>query len=259
MDKSITNITLYKTFCPYGAILSCKVATDPTGQSKGYGFVQFDSVESAKNAIKSLNGTSLDGKRIFVGPFVAKENRESTSSPSGSNKFNNVFVKNLSEPTTESDLIDIFGKFGKITSTIVMREGDGKSKCFGFVNFENPDDAVAAVEGLNRKTFDGKEWFVGKAMKKSEREREMKRYERGVHEGNGVYTNQNQNHKNNQNQLNNNLYLKNLEDNVTDDDLKELFSVFGTVTSAKVSLVSLDNLVHMCKTIEIVSLSPAQF
>ncbi|KAJ1697744.1 hypothetical protein LUZ63_006256 [Rhynchospora breviuscula] len=236
LDKSITNLLLHKTFAPYGAVLSCKVATDPTGQSKGYGFVQFDSVESAKNAIKSLNGTLLDGKRIFVGPFVAKEDRESSSSPPGSNKFNNVFVKNLSEQTTEDELIDVFGKFGKITSAIVMREVDGKSKCFGFVNFENPDDALAAVEGLNRKIFDEKEWFVGKAMKKSEREREreMKRFERGVPEGNGTYMNQSHHHNNNQNQLNNNLYLKNLEENVTDDDLKELFSVFGTVTSAKV-------------------------
>ncbi|XP_078171366.1 polyadenylate-binding protein 2-like isoform X2 [Carex rostrata] len=236
LDKSVTNLLLYKTFSPYGHILSCKVATDLTAQSKGYGFVQFDSVESAKNAIKSLNGTALDGKRIFVGPFVAKEDRESTSNPSGSNKFNNVFVKNLSEPTTENDLIDIFGKFGKITSAIVMREGDGKSKCFGFVNFENPDDAATAVEDLNRKIFDGKEWFVGKAMKKSEREREreMKRSERGMPEGNATYINQNQNHRSNHNQLNNNLYLKNLEENVTDDDLKELFSAFGTVMSAKV-------------------------
>ncbi|RVW13653.1 Polyadenylate-binding protein 2 [Vitis vinifera] len=30
-----------------------------------------------------------------------------------------------------------------------MRDGDGKSKCFGFVNFENVDDAAMSVEALN--------------------------------------------------------------------------------------------------------------
>ena len=68
----------------------------------------------------------------------------------------------------------------------------------------------------------------------------MKRSERGMPEGNATYINQNQNHRSNHNQLNNNLYLKNLEENVTDDDLKELFSAFGTVMSAKVNFLSLE-------------------
>ncbi|KAJ3693283.1 hypothetical protein LUZ60_008763 [Juncus effusus] len=223
LDKSISNVQLYKTFSPFGTILSCKIATEPTGQSKGYGFVQFDCVESAQNAIQSLNGTLLNDKTLFVGPFLPKVDR--ASSPVSNNdvtKFNSVFVKNFSESTSEDNLREIFGEFGKITSVVVMREQDGKSKCFGFVNFENSDDALKAVEGLNGKSFEGKEWFVGKAMKKSEREREFR-------ERVNVNVNLQDVSK-----MNSNLYLKNLDDGICDEKLREIFSEFGAIASCKI-------------------------
>ncbi|KAA8545851.1 hypothetical protein F0562_020698 [Nyssa sinensis] len=80
-------------------------------------------------------------------------------------KFNNVFVKNLSESTTEEDLKKIFGEFGTITSIVVMRDGNGISKCFGFVNFEDAYDAAQAVEALNGHKIDNKECIVDDKLK----------------------------------------------------------------------------------------------
>ncbi|KAK6939632.1 Polyadenylate-binding protein/Hyperplastic disc protein [Dillenia turbinata] len=217
LDKGIDNKALHDTFSTFGNILSCKIATDQSGQSKGYGFVQFDHEESAQNAIDKLNGMLINEKQVFVGPFLRKQERESTMA-----KFNNVYVKNLTVSTTDKDLKKIFGEYGTITSAVVMRDSDGKSKCFGFVNFENADDAAKAVEELNGKKFDEKEWYVGKAQKKSERELELKvKFEQGMKEAEdklqGV-----------------NLYIKNLDDSIGDDKLKELFAEFGTITSCKV-------------------------
>lgn len=222
LDKAIDNKALHDTFSTFGNILSCKVATDPSGQSKGYGFVQFDNEESAKNAIDKLNGMLLNEKQVFVGPFLRKQERESASDKV---KFNNVYVKNLSESTTDEDLNKIFGEYGTITSAVVMRDGDGKSKCFGFVNFENPEDAAQAVEALNGKKIDDKEWYVGKAQKKSERELELKgRFEQTSKEAVEKFEGLN-------------LYVKNLDDSITDDKLRELFTEFGTITSCKVSIM----------------------
>ncbi|XP_015892862.2 polyadenylate-binding protein 8 [Ziziphus jujuba] len=219
LDKGIDHKGLYDTFSAFGNILSCKVATDSSGQSKGYGFVQFDSEEAAQKAIEKLNGMLLNDKQVFVGPFLRKQERESSSDKS---KFNNVFVKNMSESKTEEDLNAIFGEFGPLTSVVVMRDADGKSRCFGFVNFENADDAARAVESLNGKKFDDKEWYVGKAQKKSEREVELKhRFEQSMKEAADKYQGAN-------------LYVKNLDDSISDDKLKELFSQFGTITSCKV-------------------------
>lgn len=46
-------------FSSFGNILSCKIATDGSGQSKGHGLVQFDNEESAQSAIDKFNGICL--------------------------------------------------------------------------------------------------------------------------------------------------------------------------------------------------------
>ncbi|KAJ4701722.1 Polyadenylate-binding protein [Melia azedarach] len=219
LDKSIDHKALHDTFSSFGNILSCKISTDVSGQSKGYGFVQFDNEESAQSAIDKLNGMLINDKQVYVGHFLRKQERESALNKT---KFNNVYVKNLSELTTDDDLKRTFGEYGTITSAVVMRDGDGKSKCFGFVNFENADDAAKAVDALNGKKFDDKEWYVGKAQKKSEREVELKgRFEQAMKETVDKFQGLN-------------LYVKNLDDSIDDEKLKELFSEFGSITSCKI-------------------------
>lgn len=220
LDKSIDNKALHDTFSAFGAILSCKVATDGSGQSKGYGFVQFEQEEAAQTAIEKVNGMLLIDKPVFVGPFVRRQERDQAG---GASKFNNVYVKNLGENTNDEELRKVFGAYGGISSAVVMRDIEGKSKCFGFVNFEHADDAAKAVDALNGKKIDEKEWYVGRAQKKSEREAELRakfeqeRKER-IEKYQGV-----------------NLYLKNLDDTIDDEKLRELFAEFGTITSCKVN------------------------
>ena len=219
LDKSIDHKALHDTFSAFGNIISCKVALDSSGQSKGYGFVQYETEESAQRAMSELNGMLLNDKQVYVGPFLRRQERDSTSSVT---KFTNVYVKNLAESTTDDDLKKAFGEFGEITSAVVMRDGDGKSKGFGFVNFDDADAAAKAVEGLNGKTFGDKEWYVGRAQKKSERENELKvRYEQSLREAADKFQSSN-------------LYVKNLDDGISDEKLKEMFTPYGTVTSCKV-------------------------
>jgi len=45
-------------FAKYGAIKSCKLEVFQDGQSRGFGYVQFESQESAENAIKELNNSN---------------------------------------------------------------------------------------------------------------------------------------------------------------------------------------------------------
>ncbi|KAG2573197.1 hypothetical protein PVAP13_7KG232500 [Panicum virgatum] len=219
LDKAIDNKTLHETFSTFGTILSCKVAMDEVSQSKGFGFVQYEKEEEAQAAIKSLNGMLINDKPVFVGPFLRKQERDHSFDKT---KFNNVFVKNLSESTTKEDLVKIFGEYGNITSAVVMIGMDGKSRCFGFINFENPDAAACAVQELNGKKINDKEWYVGRAQKKSEREMELKRrFEQSLKDAADKYQGLN-------------LYLKNLDDSIGDDQLCELFSNFGKITSCKV-------------------------
>ena len=219
LDKTIDNKALHDTFAAFGPILSCRVAIDSSGVSKGYGFVQFEQEEAAQSAIEKVNGMLINDKQVYVGQFMRRQERDMALA--GTN-FNNVYVKNLVDTTTDEELRKEFEAFGPISSAVVMRDADGKSKGFGFVNFENPDDAAMAVANLNGKRIGGKEWYVGRAQKKSEREAELRlKFElmqkERMEKLQGV-----------------NLYLKNLDDDVDDEKLKDLFSTFGTITSCKV-------------------------
>lgn len=217
LDKSIDNKALHDTFSQFGTILSCKVATDATGQSKGYGFVHFETEEGANLATEKVNGMQLADKIVYVGPFLKRTDRSASDS-----KFTNVYVKNLSEDVDDEALKKLAGEYGEVVSAVVMKDDKGTSKCFGFINFAEPDAANKAVESLTGKEVNGKSLYAGRAQKKAEREAmlrnqfEEKRAER-VQKYQGM-----------------NLYIKNLHDDVNDDILREEFTPFGSITSAKV-------------------------
>ncbi|KAG4217379.1 Polyadenylate-binding protein, cytoplasmic and nuclear, partial [Phytophthora cactorum] len=67
LDAAIDNKALHDTFAAFGNILSCKVAQDENGNSKGYGFVHYETDEAAAQAIKHVNGMLLNEKKVYVG------------------------------------------------------------------------------------------------------------------------------------------------------------------------------------------------
>jgi len=223
LDKSIDNKIMYDTFSTFGNILSCKVATDEEGNSKGYGFVHFELEESANQAINKVNGMLLNGKKVFVGKFVPRKEREKQLGEKAK-LFTNVFVKNFGEEIdTDDKLKEMFEKYGSIVSAKVMTDENGKGRGFGFVSFQSPEYAEKAVEEMNEKEMpNGKKIYVGRAQKKAERQAELKRrFEQikmdRLNRYQGV-----------------NLYVKNLDDTIDDERLKKEFSPYGTISSAKV-------------------------
>ncbi len=67
LPYSVTNSNLESNFAEFGSVASAKVMTDrETGRSKGFGFVEMASPETAQAAIDGLNGMSVDGRSIVV-------------------------------------------------------------------------------------------------------------------------------------------------------------------------------------------------
>jgi len=66
LDPDIDNKKLQAAFGSYGQILSCKVSTDDRGRSKGFGFVQFKTEDSAWKAINDLHGLIINDKELYV-------------------------------------------------------------------------------------------------------------------------------------------------------------------------------------------------
>lgn len=75
LDPSIDHKALHDTFAQFGKILSCKIATDEHGNTKRYGFVHFETADSAKTAIEKVNGKKLRDNVVYVGPFVKRTER----------------------------------------------------------------------------------------------------------------------------------------------------------------------------------------
>jgi polyadenylate-binding protein len=64
---------LHDTFAAFGNVLSCKVATDEAGRSRGYGFVHYETAEAAESAIKAVNGMLLNDKKVYVGHHISRK------------------------------------------------------------------------------------------------------------------------------------------------------------------------------------------
>ncbi|PWA78576.1 poly(A) binding protein 7 [Artemisia annua] len=218
LNESIDNVQLQELFKSFGNIMSCKVVTFDDGVSRGFGFVQFDSEDCANAAIENLNGKNVGGKQIYVGKFMKKSVRVG-SVPDA--KYTNLYIKNLELDITQDVLEQTFAKFGKILSLVIARDDDGVSKGFGFVNFENPNDARKAVEEMNGYELGSKVLYVARAQKKSEREQTLRRqFEERRKDQIRKYQESN-------------IYVKNVDDDVTEDQLRDHFRHFGTITSAK--------------------------
>ncbi|KFR10068.1 Embryonic polyadenylate-binding protein, partial [Opisthocomus hoazin] len=238
LDDSIDNKALYDTFSAFGNILSCKVVCDENG-SRGYGFVHFETHEAAARAIETMNGMLLNDRKVFVGHFKSRKEREAEFGARAM-EFTNVYIKNFGDDMDDDRLREIFSKFGKTLSVKVMMDSTGRSKGFGFVNFEKHEEAQKArgswlpvysaccaqspslrwqaVADMNGKEINGRLADVGRAQKRLELKREFEQIKQErVSRYQGV-----------------NLYVKNLDDGIDDERLRKEFSPYGTITSAKV-------------------------
>jgi RNA recognition motif-containing protein len=64
---TFNNNQLLETFKPHGSVISAKVVTDKeSGRSRGFGFVEMENENDANSAVKTLNGSELNGRKLVV-------------------------------------------------------------------------------------------------------------------------------------------------------------------------------------------------
>lgn len=221
LDETIDNKALHDTFAAFGDILSCKVGTDENGKSRGFAFVHYSTGEAADAAIKAVNGMLLNDKKVFVGHHVGKKERQSKTEELRA-QFTNVFVKNLDTEVTQDEFEALFKPFGDIVSAALSVDAEGVSKGFGFVNFATHESAKEAVDKLNDSEVKGKQIYVGRAQKRTERDDELRK------------THEEKRQEQEAKSAGVNLYVKNLDDEWDDERLRAEFDSFGTITSCRV-------------------------
>ncbi|XP_065184299.1 polyadenylate-binding protein 4-like isoform X2 [Sycon ciliatum] len=207
LDRALTTSKdVHDAFRSFGEIVSCKVACDDSGQSRGYGYVHFTDREAAQSAIDS--GVLVNDRKVVASRFMSpREHIEKLGSTS-------VYIKNFPDDIDGDEKLEaMFESFGKIFSAKVMFDESGKARGFGFCNFESPSDAEKAIREMNGKPMGG-----GKNLHV---ERHVKRDGKPKDQRGKTYPGVN-------------LYVKNIDDTIDDDRLEKEFSSYGSITSVKV-------------------------
>ncbi|KAH8400606.1 hypothetical protein KR222_008377 [Zaprionus bogoriensis] len=145
LPQTMSQDEIRSLFVSFGEVESCKLIRDKvTGQSLGYGFVNYVKQEDAEKAINALNGLRLQNKTIKVS--IARPSSESI-------KGANLYVSGLPKNMTQSDLESLFSPYGKIiTSRILCDNITGLSKGVGFIRFDQRFEADRAIKELNGTT-----------------------------------------------------------------------------------------------------------
>ena len=218
LHAEIDNRALLDTFVQFGTVLSSKVAIDGYGRSLGHGFVHFESPHAADEAIRTVNGMELIGKKVYVGKFIPKSQRKSAAV--SRNQFTNIYVKDLDvEHLSDAKLRELFSAYAPITSIHIPTTAEGTPIGYAFVNFQECEKAERAVTEMNGKRINERALYVSRAQKRSERAAFLREQ----------YT-RNDREKQLQRQ-GRNLYVKHLSPEVDKAALENHFSQHGTIES----------------------------
>ncbi len=86
-----------------------------------------------------------------------------------------LYVGNLSFSTTETELNNVFSKFGIVDSVSIINDREtGRSKGFGFVEMNNDQEAQEAITDINGKELDGRNLKVNEAKARENRSSQRK-------------------------------------------------------------------------------------
>jgi polyadenylate-binding protein len=219
--------TVRALFSKYGRITSTHIPRDErTGKLRGYAYVNFDKEESAVAAVKDANGQMLsDGETTIT---VERFKNMAPVREAEKLKFTNTYLRNLRDEFAQEDkLREALKEFGGITSLMVRVVASatpggpsrGVAACVAFETHDAAAAMIAALNGTDGLALPGATVGATRFMTKKERQRdaEKRRRERQI--------------------INNqfpNLYVKHIDDSVTDDMLRTLFSRFGDVVSARI-------------------------
>jgi hypothetical protein len=153
----VTAADLEREFQQFGKITSAVVATDARGLSKGFGYLEFETIDQATAAIEAKHQTVLEGRRLIVN-YMNKTNRESraTNPPSKT-----LFIGNLAFEMSDADLNKLFRDIRNVIDVrVAIDRRTGQPRGFAHADFTDIDSAVKGKEALTGKEVYGRQLRV---------------------------------------------------------------------------------------------------
>ncbi|XP_066537742.1 RNA-binding protein 4.1-like [Hoplias malabaricus] len=131
LTSSATKEDLETLFMPYGKVKECDIL-------RNFGFVHMDSEKEAAEAVRNLHHHELHGQAINVEMSRGKQK--------GATKLH---VSNISKGCTNQELRAKFEEFGPVVECDIVKD-------YAFVHMKHREDAMKAIDSLDKSTFQGK-------------------------------------------------------------------------------------------------------
>jgi len=183
---SVDSQDLQEHMSTSGGVVTAEILTLRDGRSKGSGTVTFDCEQSATQAIQDMTDTELKGRPIWLREF--REEQKSAGNGGGNGGAPQyqqqaapevvegaadcqVHVGNLTWGTTSEQLRYLVEEYGQagITHCEVVIGRDGRSRGYGLVVFNSPDDAAQCIEGLHGTMLEDRDLTVRISRPRGER------------------------------------------------------------------------------------------
>ncbi|CAN1846245.1 Multiple RNA-binding domain-containing protein 1 [Linum perenne] len=136
-----------------GKVLSARITKHKKNEvyvSKGFGFLEFDSVDTATNICRDLQGTVLDGHALILQPCHTGKDEQVKTKVGKDTSSTKLLVRNVAFEATEKDLRQLFSPFGQIKSLRLPKKlGTKQHRGFAFVEFVTKQETQNAMDALS--------------------------------------------------------------------------------------------------------------
>lgn len=226
---------LHTCFSQTGQVVNVKVIRNKqTGQSEGYGFVEFFSRAAAEKVLQSYSGSLMPNTeqpfRLNWATFSAGDRRTDAGSDLS------IFVGDLAPEVTDSMLQETFsGKFPSVKGAkVIIDSNTGRSKGYGFVRFADENERSRAMTEMNGVYCSSRPMRIDVATPKKASGYQQQYSSQalvlaGGHASNGSRIQGSDGESNNAT-----IFVGALDSDVSDEDLREPFSQFGEIVSVKI-------------------------
>lgn len=219
---------LYQCFAHTGELATVKVIRNKnTNQSEGYGFLEFTSRAGAERILQTYNGTIMPNGgqnfRLNWATFSAGGERRHDDSPDYT-----IFVGDLAADVTDYHLTEVFRtRYNSVKGAkVVIDRLTSRTKGYGFVRFADESEQVRAMTEMQGVVCSTRPMRIGPAANKNL--------------GTGTGTQPKASYQNSQGPQNENdpnnttIFVGNLDPNVTDDHLRQVFGLYGDLVHVKI-------------------------
>ncbi|XP_020082918.1 polyadenylate-binding protein RBP47-like [Ananas comosus] len=211
---------LHNCFGHTGEVVTIKVIRNKqTGQSEGYGFVEFYTRAAAEKVLHSFAGHIMPNTdqpfRLNWASFSMGERRSDVSSDYS------IFVGDLASDVNDATLQETFSsKYSSVKGAkVVIDATTGRSKGYGFVRFGNDEEKTRAMSEMNGVYCSSRPMRIGPATP---------RKSSGGSGSNGASA------QSDGDSTNTTVFVGGLDPYVSEDDLRQAFSQYGDIASVKI-------------------------